>query len=73
MVPPGNNTGNPAKPMSYNNAYKKMENYLGNMLRGLMQRIRKLLITLAAVSELKRQPDAYRTVISFRYQHHIQS
>ena len=38
MVPPGNNTGNPAEPMSYNNAYKKVKNYLGNMLRGLLQR-----------------------------------
>ena len=37
MVP---NTGNPAEPMSYNNAYKKVKNY---MLRGLpsLQCIRK--------------------------------
>ena len=66
---PGNNTGNPTEPMSYNNAYKKVKNYLGNMLQGLLQRIQDhpgsgnaLLITLgptASVSELKRQLDAY--------------
>jgi hypothetical protein len=70
IVPPGNNTGNPPEPMSYNNAYKKVKNYLGNMLRGLVcgsANLNALLITgtlgpTAAVSELKRQLDAYGTV-----------